>query len=36
MNRRQDRHRGDFGADAMLDGLPGELRAIRWYQDAAL
>jgi len=39
MKRRQDRQRGDLGADplgeleAVLDGLSGELRPVRRYQD---
>jgi hypothetical protein len=37
MKRLQDYQRGDFGTDSLdqgdtvLDGLPNEFRAVRWY-----
>ena len=37
MKRLQDYQRGDFGTDLLdqgdtvLDGLPNEFRAVRWY-----
>ena len=42
VKRQQDCQRGDFGAnsfgqgDAVLDGLPGEVRAVRWYRDVGI
>src|SRR5580692_10214650 len=42
MERQQDRQRDDFGADApgqgnaVVDGLPGEVRPVRWYQDVGV
>jgi hypothetical protein len=42
MKRRQDRQRGDFGADplgqgdAVLDSFPGEFRPVGWYQDGGI
>jgi hypothetical protein len=42
MKRRQDSQHGYFGAnalgqgDAVLNGFPGELRTVRWYQNAGV